>query len=191
MFHPPSACPGRRDDLEHLRPRDDFLAVLEQAIEIAAVGRERFEPVLLTSAALLGMVTGSALCSAQRLTRRFAEFVMLTGLFVLARLLPLMWTTLDAVLAFAAALFFARRNTVLAHGHIRSIRGYGDPRFAGSMGRKSRVRRGCRHQGLLRAASSDHRPRGAAVRHALHVHSVKDLDARLVLGAGLFGIGRA
>lgn len=71
---------------------------------------------VMTGTAIIGMVAGSALgrrVSAQALKQGFTWLVFGTGLFVLGRQLPLLWTALVAAVVLAAALYLTRRRAAL------------------------------------------------------------------------------
>jgi len=69
----------------------------------------------MTGAAMIGVYAGSALgtrCSARVLTRGFAALVLATGLFVLARQIPVLWVAAATPVVLAAALMVARKATL-------------------------------------------------------------------------------
>lgn len=81
---------------------------VELSVELIAV---------MTVAAIAGMVAGRSLgerVSAAALKRGFAGLVLATGLFMLARQLPPIWTALAAALVLVAALVVVRRRAAAA-----------------------------------------------------------------------------
>lgn len=67
---------------------------------------------LMTGAGMVGMYAGSAFgtrCSARALTRGFAILVLATGLFVLGRQIPVVWTAAVTPVVIAAAFVVARK----------------------------------------------------------------------------------
>lgn len=71
----------------------------------------------MTGSAVIGMLSGSALgerVSPHRLKQAFAALIFVTGLFVLARQLPLVATTLVSVAALGTAFVFLRQKPATA-----------------------------------------------------------------------------
>lgn len=68
---------------------------------------------VMATAAIAGMVVGRYLggrVSAEGLRRGFAWLVLATGVFMLGRQIPLVWTGVTAMVALAVAVLFSRRN---------------------------------------------------------------------------------